>query len=98
VIFQPGKEQIYLPLLGETVPDLNTALQAALAAQGIATLDLFPAFRQRAEAGEQLFFEMDGHPNQQGYRLIARELMTHLTTHATAYGLSDLAVSSRKAD
>jgi hypothetical protein len=97
VLLQPLKEQVYVPLLGETTPDPSATIRAALAAQGITTLDLLPAFRHRAEAGEQLFFAEDGHPNQQGQQLIAQELMTYLTTHATTYGLSDLAVPSGNA-
>jgi hypothetical protein len=40
VVFQPSKEETYLPLLGAAVPDLQHALQAALAQHGIAMLDL----------------------------------------------------------
>jgi lysophospholipase L1-like esterase len=92
VVLQPTKEQVYMPLLGETSPEPSATLQAVLAAQGIATLDLLPAFRRRAEVGEQLFFIDDTHPNRQGYQLIAQELVAHLTTSATTYGLSDLTV------
>ncbi|WP_179130874.1 hypothetical protein, partial [Candidatus Entotheonella palauensis] len=46
-----------------------------------------PLFQQQAEAGKQLFFETDGHPNGAGYRLIAQAVLAHIKTHATAYGL-----------
>jgi len=87
LVFQPAKEQIYLPLLGESVPDLDRDLRAALDAHDIPSLDLRPVFRQHAEAGEQLYFAADGHPNKQGYRLIAQEIIAHLATHAADYGL-----------
>ena len=48
VVFQPSKEETYLPLLGNAVPDLQHALQEALAQHGIAMLDLTPVFRHQA--------------------------------------------------
>jgi len=82
VVFQPSKEEIYLPLLGEPAPDAGGPLRTALQKQGIDCLDLTPAFRQRARAGDQLFFEADGHPNRLGYALIAEEILTYLTEQA----------------
>ena len=76
-----------MPLLGEATPDPGKSLRAALDSLGMDYLDLAPPFRQRAWAGERLFFEADGHPNQQGYRLIAHEVLAHLKQKATAYGL-----------
>ena len=55
-IFQPTKEEVYLPLLGEAAPDPDQPLRAALDGLGLDYLDLTPAFRQRARAGERLFF------------------------------------------
>jgi hypothetical protein len=88
-VFQPTKEEVYLPLLGEAAPDLGQPLRAALDRLDLDYLDLTPPFRQRARDGEQLFFEADGHPNQQGYRLIAHEVLAHLKQKATAYGLHE---------
>jgi lysophospholipase L1-like esterase len=82
VVFQPSKEEIYLPLLGDPAPDAGGPLRTALQKQGIDCLDLTPAFRQRARAGDQLFFEADGHPNRLGYALIAEEILTYLTEQA----------------
>jgi hypothetical protein len=87
IVLQPAKEQVYLPVLGEAIPDPSAPFRAALAAHGIPFIDLFPAFWHHAAVREALFFEMDGHPNRQGYRLIAQEVATYLTHHAAAYGL-----------
>jgi hypothetical protein len=53
VMFQPSKEETYLPLLGNTVPDLQHALQEALAQHGIVMLDLTPIFRHQAAIAPQ---------------------------------------------
>jgi hypothetical protein len=48
VVLQPSKEETYLPLLGHTVPDLQQALQDALAAIGARlffTVDSYPNAR-----------------------------------------------------
>ena len=73
VVLQPSKEETYLPLLDGTPADPGAPLRAALAARGIEYLDLLPVFREHAEAGAKLFYEFDGHPNAEGYRLIAKE-------------------------
>ena len=82
VVVQPRKEATYLPRLGNPVPDLQHALQAALAQRGIAMLDLTPVFRHRAALGARLFFPVDGAPNARGQRLIARRVFRHLTGQA----------------
>jgi hypothetical protein len=64
-------------------------LRAALDRLGIDYLDLAPGFRARAAAGERLFFEVDGHPNQAGYALTAELLQAHITEHAARYGLTE---------
>lgn len=95
VVLQPGKEDVYLPLLGESVPDPSSSLRDALEALGIDYVDLGPAFRQRAAAGEQLFFEVDGHPNPAGYALIAQLVLSHLQENPDRYGLErDFAMRS----
>ena len=68
VVVQPSKEATYLPRLEQTGPDLQHALQAALAQRGIAMLDLTPVFRHRAALGARLFFPVDGAPNARGQR------------------------------
>jgi lysophospholipase L1-like esterase len=91
-VFQPTKEEVYMPLLGEVAPDPGQSLRAALDRLELDYLDLTPPFRQRAKIGEQLFFEEDGHPNRQGYQLIAHEVLARLREKAAVYGLHDLAI------
>jgi hypothetical protein len=88
VVFQPSKEETYLPLLGNAVPDLQDALQEALAQHGIAMLDLTPVFRHQAAVGARLFFPVDGSPNARGHLLIARSVFRHLTGQAPTDNLS----------
>ena len=87
VILQRSKEEVYLPLLGESVPDAASPLRAELEKRGIAYLDLLQEFRRRAAEGEVLFFETDGHPNARGYALIAELVISHLKQHAKEFGL-----------
>jgi hypothetical protein len=82
VVLLPSKEETYLPLVDGTPADPGAPLRAALAADGIEYLDLLPAFRAHAEAGAKLFFEYDGHPNSEGYRLIAKEVLAYLEGNA----------------
>jgi lysophospholipase L1-like esterase len=85
MVFQPSKEEVYLPLLDKTTPDPSGPLRNAFERLGIAYLDLTPAFRQRAAAGEQLFFEVDGHPNAVGYALIAEAVLSYLKDNSTRW-------------
>jgi lysophospholipase L1-like esterase len=89
VVLQPGKEEVYLPLLGEQPADAHRALRDALDAAGIEYLDLTPGFRQRAATGARLFFEVDGHPNAAGYALIGELVLAHVREHRKRYGLAD---------
>jgi GDSL-like Lipase/Acylhydrolase family len=85
VVVQPGKEQVYLqpPLLA----DINGPLLEALRRDGIEYLDLTPVFRRRAEAGERLFRDPDGHPNEAGYALTAASIVERLDQNRSMYGL-----------
>jgi hypothetical protein len=87
-VLQPSKGEVYLPLLQANVPDPSSALRAAFDERGIEYLDLGPAFRERGAAGEQLFFEEDGHPNPAGYALTARLVLSHVSVGAERYGLT----------
>jgi hypothetical protein len=89
MILLPGKEEVYLPLLDETTADPTRALRSALDEIGIEYLDLGPAFREHAASGEQLFLEVDGHPNRAGQALIARLVLEHVTGHAARYDLAE---------
>jgi lysophospholipase L1-like esterase len=87
VVLQRSKEEVYLPLLGESPPDPAAPLRTALSNLGVPYLDLLDEFRRRAAKGEVLFFETDGHPNARGYALIAELVISHLNHHAKSYGL-----------
>ena len=87
VLFFPSKEEVYLPVIGEAAADLAAPFLPELEKRGIAYLDLGPHFRQRATAGETLFWEVDGHPNARGNALIAEVVLAHLQAHAARYGL-----------
>jgi GDSL-like Lipase/Acylhydrolase family len=56
--------------------------QRALAALGHAvgaeTIDLYPAFRARAETGEQLYFRIDAHLSPVGHEVAAAEVVSRL--------------------
>ncbi len=78
VVIQPSKEEVYLPMLGQAVPDLSVHLREELKHAGIAYLDLTGTFRQSAARGEKLFFESDPHPNAAGYTLIADSVLAYL--------------------
>jgi lysophospholipase L1-like esterase len=68
--------------MGEAVANPAVPLRPELEKRGLSYLDLGPYFQQRAAAGETLFWEFDGHPNAQGYALIAEVLAAHLQKHA----------------
>ena len=87
VVVYPSKEDTYLPLLGIEQDDLTGPLRRALAAREIATLDLTPAFRRHAAAGESLFFASDSHMNPQGQALIVREVTKLIEGERDRFGL-----------
>ena len=94
ILLMPTKEEIYLPQLGAAAPSATATFISALTERGVPFLDLAPAFRGRAAAGEPLFFEVDIHPNAAGNRLIAEVVLEHLRRNAERYGLAELDVGS----
>jgi lysophospholipase L1-like esterase len=90
IVLEPGKEEVYLPLLNQTSVDPTRALRAVLEKLGIEYLDLAPAFRQRAAGGEPLFFSVDRHPNVAGYAFIGQLVRDHIQQNSTLYGLDEL--------
>jgi hypothetical protein len=88
ILFFPSKEEVYLPLVEGQARDLAAPFLPELEARGIAYLDLGPLFRQRAAAGQTLFWEVDGHPNPRGYALIAEAVIGFLKSHETRLGLA----------
>jgi lysophospholipase L1-like esterase len=89
VLLMPTKEEVYLPLLDKPAPALIEKFRPALEAQHIPYIDLTPHFQARARTAGPLFFEVDGHPNADGYRLIADVVLDYLNEHGAAYGLGD---------
>ena len=88
VLLMPTKEEVYLPLQDEAAPPLVEVFRKALRDREISMLDLTPGFRAEARSAPPLFFEVDGHPNEEGYRLIARLVTEHLRKEAQTYGLT----------
>jgi lysophospholipase L1-like esterase len=88
VLLMPAKEDVYLPVADEPAPP-GTSFKTALQERGIESLDLTPHFRAHARDFSPLFYEVDGHPNEEGYRLIARVVTEHLREHGRTYGLWD---------
>ncbi len=72
VIFMPTKEEVYLPLLGETAPSPTAALAERFVGAGLDVLDLGEVLRERASRrGPALYFAVDGHPNPTGQAVVA---------------------------
>jgi lysophospholipase L1-like esterase len=78
VLLVPTKEEVYLPLVDEEPPPATAPLAAVFDDDGVPYLDLTPHFQSRARDGERLFFEVDGHPNAAGYRLMAEVVLDYL--------------------
>jgi lysophospholipase L1-like esterase len=78
VLLIPTKEEVYLPLVDEPSPPATEPFVTQFATDGVPHVDLTPYFQARARAGERLFFEVDGHPNAAGYRLIAEAVLDRL--------------------
>jgi lysophospholipase L1-like esterase len=78
VLLVPTKERVYLPLVGETVPDPVDAFAVELKRRGTPHLDLTDPLQSAAKEGEKVYFEIDGHPNAKGYQLIAEAVNRYL--------------------
>jgi lysophospholipase L1-like esterase len=86
VLLVPTKEEVYLPLLDENPPPGTAPFATYFAQAGIPYIDLAPHFQAAAREGRKLFFEVDGHPNAAGYRLMAEVVLEHLRrTASTAF-------------
>jgi lysophospholipase L1-like esterase len=95
VLLVPTKEEVYLPLLGEE-PPLGTAPFATyLSKAEVPYLDLTPYFEARAREGQKLFFEIDGHPNAAGYRLMADVVLNNVWNDVARSDLADLGAHHR---
>jgi lysophospholipase L1-like esterase len=88
VLLIPTKEEVYLPLIEESPPPGIAPFVAAFEEAGIPYLDLTPPLQARARQGERLFFEVDGHPNAAGYRLMADVVLDYLRSNPGRYDLA----------
>ena len=89
VLLFPTKEEVYLPLLNEPTPEAVRPFVTELERLGIPILDLTPGFQEVARDDIALYFEVDGHPNAAGYRLVADIVYEHLRDNAKTYGLAE---------
>ncbi len=90
VLVFPTKEDVYLPLRGDTVPPLLPSLVEALRSRGIPYLDLTGPMQEQARQEKRLFFQVDGHPDAAGYRVIAAAVLARIERDAGQYGLGGL--------
>jgi lysophospholipase L1-like esterase len=86
VLLMPTKEEVYLPLLDERPPPATAPFVAQFEEDGTPYLDLTLHLQASAREGHRLFFEVDGHPNATGYRLIAQVVFDHLRRYAETSG------------
>jgi len=83
VLLMPTKEEVYLPLTGESAASPTAALARKLAEAGVPALDLGAALRERASpSGPALYFAIDGHPNPKGQAIIAEAVRNWVTEQA----------------
>ena len=79
VLLQPGKEEVYQLADDQEYLDSTVAFRKSLEELGIDYIDASLAFRKQAKLGKILFFPTDGHPNAEGYRLLADLVSNYVT-------------------
>jgi hypothetical protein len=90
VLVFPTKEEVYLPLRGRHAPPLVAHWLPELQRLQVPYLDLTRPFQASAD-GPPLYFEVDGHANARGNRLIAASVAAYLREHEGELGLADTA-------
>jgi lysophospholipase L1-like esterase len=90
VLLMPTKEEVYLPLVDEHPPPATAPFAAQFEQDGLPYLDLTPPFQATARQGERLFFEVDGHPNAAGYRLVAEVVLDYLRDGGQGFDLTGI--------
>lgn len=83
VLLMPTKEHVYLPLAHKPVPPETEPFANAFGKLGISYLDLTEPLRAAAstEGSKPLYFDIDGHPNAQGSKVIAEAVTAYLQAH-----------------
>jgi len=71
----PCKEEVYLPPLGYDTPQPVPPFATLFKQRGWDFLDLTPLFQERAAQGDRLYFEVDGHPDELGNRVVAEAVL-----------------------
>lgn len=89
VLLFPTKEEVYLPLSGQPAPLSVEPFLVELERLGITHLNLTPHFQDRARQGSRLFFEIDGHPNREGYRVVADVVLAYLHQNSDLFEQPD---------
>ena len=90
VMFVPVAEAVYLPLRGRSFPALGAPIASILERDpDLRVLNLVGPLTKVAARGQTLFFEVDGHPNALGNKVIADYVTQYLRTNAQSLGLDD---------
>ena len=97
VLLMPTKEEVYLPLLGETAASPTAAVAARLAEAGVPAFDVGEALRARASrAGPALYFAIDGHPNPTGQAILAEAVKGWLTEQLPRAAAGSAAITATR--
>ncbi|UCF94169.1 MAG: hypothetical protein JSW39_08425 [Desulfobacterales bacterium] len=82
VLLFPSKEAVYLK--DKAKKDIHKPLKVELQREGIDFLDLAPPLQEHARRGEKTFYEIDGHPNQKGYEIVADAVVSYIKERQSA--------------
>ena len=95
VVLFPTKEEVYLPLEGRTYPHLERSIRDSLRDTHVDILDLTGPLRSAAHRGPQLYFEIDGHPNDLGNHVIAERVLVDIQRNLARYRFAEKSVTRR---